>query len=94
MHVLCSTIESAKKLHAIGIQSGFRNSGFTVGKGGKITMAIRGTLSLEIPLSHNGCLLVSDEYLTYVTNICNEKMKENWNRTKRLFSNLQASVSQ
>ncbi|XP_035224588.1 tRNA wybutosine-synthesizing protein 3 homolog, partial [Stegodyphus dumicola] len=63
MHVLCSTMESAKKLHAIGIQSGFRNSGLTVGKSGKITMAIRGTLSLEIPLSHNGVWLVSDEVI-------------------------------
>ncbi|XP_055939017.1 tRNA wybutosine-synthesizing protein 3 homolog isoform X2 [Argiope bruennichi] len=89
LHVQCSTVEAAQKLHTASIESGFRNSGMSVSKKGKIISAIRSTLCLEVPLSCDGHALVSNEYISYVVNMCNEKMKENWLRIERFFSELQ-----
>ncbi|XP_015930648.2 tRNA wybutosine-synthesizing protein 3 homolog [Parasteatoda tepidariorum] len=88
MHVRCSSIESAQKLHTCSLESGFRNSGLTMNKKGGIVLAIRNTLSLEVPLSCDGKSLVSSEYITHVVSICNEKMEENWCRTEKLFTSL------
>ncbi|KAG7220997.1 hypothetical protein INR49_001715, partial [Caranx melampygus] len=49
-------------LHSVAINSGFRNSGLTVGKTGKIIAAVRSTHGLEVPLSHKGTLLVGHEF--------------------------------
>uniref|UniRef100_A0A8D2MY58 tRNA wybutosine-synthesizing protein 3 homolog n=1 Tax=Zonotrichia albicollis TaxID=44394 RepID=A0A8D2MY58_ZONAL len=38
LHVLCRELQDAQLLHSVAIDSGFRNSGITVGRGGKITM--------------------------------------------------------
>ncbi|GIY18597.1 tRNA wybutosine-synthesizing protein 3 homolog [Caerostris darwini] len=93
LHVQCSTIEDAQKLHTASIESGFRNSGMSISKKGKIISAIRSTLSLEVPMSCDGNLLISHEYICYIVNICNEKMKENWERIKRLFLKLKTIVA-
>lgn len=88
LHVQCSNVEVAQKLHTASLESGFRNSGLSISKKGKIISAVRSTLSLEVPLSCDGKLLVSHEYISYVVSICNEKMKENWERIERLFLEL------
>ncbi|GBM88635.1 tRNA wybutosine-synthesizing protein 3 [Araneus ventricosus] len=93
LHVQCSTVEAAQKLHTASIESGFRNSGMSISKKGRIISAIRSTLSLEVPLSCDGNVLVSHEYISYVVDMCNEKMKENWLRIERLFSELKTIVT-
>uniref|UniRef100_A0A3P8SLC7 tRNA wybutosine-synthesizing protein 3 homolog n=1 Tax=Amphiprion percula TaxID=161767 RepID=A0A3P8SLC7_AMPPE len=63
----------------VAVNSGFRNSGITVGKTGK-TIAVRSTHGLEVPLSHQGKLLVEREYVDFLTQIANQKMEENLRR--------------
>ncbi|XP_054720316.1 tRNA wybutosine-synthesizing protein 3 homolog [Uloborus diversus] len=94
LHVQCSTIADAQKMHALSIQSGFRNSGFSIGRSGKIILAVRSTLALEVPISSEGCLLVSSEYIAYIVDNLNQKMEENWQRTQRFYLNIQASFSE
>lgn len=91
LHTQCLTIEDAQILLRVGVQAGFKNSGISIGKSGKIIVALRSTLSLEVPLSSEGSLLVSDEYIQFIVNICNEKMLSNWDRIERFYSNLQSS---
>ncbi|KAH0513102.1 tRNA wybutosine-synthesizing protein 3-like protein [Microtus ochrogaster] len=43
LHVQCRTLQDAQTLHSVAIDSGFRNSGITVGKRGK-TMLSDGAL--------------------------------------------------
>ncbi|NXG08060.1 TYW3 protein, partial [Sakesphorus luctuosus] len=76
-HVLCRELQDAQLLHSVAVDSGFRNSGITVGRGGKITMAVRSTHCLEVPLSHKGRLMVSEEYIDFLVHIANQKMEEN-----------------
>ncbi|KFV94065.1 tRNA wybutosine-synthesizing protein 3, partial [Eurypyga helias] len=77
LHVLCRELRDAQLLHSAAIESGFRNSGITVGRGGKIVMAVRSTHCLEVPLSRQGKLMVSEEYIEFLVDVANGKMEEN-----------------
>lgn len=92
LHVQCRTLEKAKLMHTCALDSGFRNSGITLGKNGKIILAVRSSMGLEVPLTEDGNVLVSDEYVKYLSKKANEKMEQNKVRTKRFFCNLKSSV--
>ncbi|XP_051991043.1 tRNA wybutosine-synthesizing protein 3 homolog [Xyrauchen texanus] len=92
LHVQCKHLEDAQLLHTVAINSGFRNSGITVGKKGKVIMAVRSTHCLEVPLSHRGKVLISDEYLDFLVGVANEKMEENLKRIERFNDCLQAAL--
>uniref|UniRef100_A0A1E1XI22 tRNA wybutosine-synthesizing protein 3 homolog n=1 Tax=Amblyomma aureolatum TaxID=187763 RepID=A0A1E1XI22_9ACAR len=83
LHVRCHTLEAAQKLLALSIGAGCRNSGIMLSKTGKIHVAIRTTLSMEVPLSDKGNVLVTPTYLKFLTQQANEKMMENWKRLQR-----------
>ncbi|XP_074545064.1 tRNA wybutosine-synthesizing protein 3 homolog [Halichoeres trimaculatus] len=93
LHVQCRELKDAQLLHAVAVNSGFRNSGLTVGRTGKILMAVRSTHGLEVPLSRNGLLLVDHEYIKFLAQIANEKMEENLRRIERFYQNLWSALS-
>ncbi|XP_008431728.1 tRNA wybutosine-synthesizing protein 3 homolog [Poecilia reticulata] len=93
LHVKCRRIEDAQLLHSVAVNSGFRNSGLTVGKTGKIVSAVRSTHGLEVPLSRHGKLLVDEGYIQFLTQTANQKMEENLRRVQRFFQNLQSAMS-
>jgi tRNA(Phe) wybutosine-synthesizing methylase Tyw3 len=47
--------------HTCALESGFRNSGITLGKHGKIILAVRSCIGLEVPVTEDGILLVSEQ---------------------------------
>uniref|UniRef100_A0A8C2NT26 tRNA wybutosine-synthesizing protein 3 homolog n=1 Tax=Capra hircus TaxID=9925 RepID=A0A8C2NT26_CAPHI len=79
-------------VHSVAIDSGFRNSGITVGKRGKIMLAVRSTHGLEVPLSHQGKLMVTEEYINFLLKIANQKMEENKKRIERFYHCLQHAL--
>uniref|UniRef100_UPI0037E9AF52 tRNA wybutosine-synthesizing protein 3 homolog isoform X1 n=1 Tax=Semicossyphus pulcher TaxID=241346 RepID=UPI0037E9AF52 len=93
LHVRCRQLEDAQLVHSVAVNSGFRNSGLTVSKTGKILTAVRSTHGLEVPLSHKGKLLVDNEYIHFLTKIANQKMEENHRRIQRFYQNLQSALS-
>lgn len=94
LHVQCRTLGDAQLLHGVAINSGFRNSGITVGKKGKIIMAVRSTHCLEVPLSHKAKCLVSEEYIDFLVQTANQKMEENKKRIVRFYRCLQTALHQ
>ncbi|XP_058033367.1 tRNA wybutosine-synthesizing protein 3 homolog isoform X3 [Ahaetulla prasina] len=87
-HQLCST----KDVHTVAIEAGFRNSGITVSRKGKIMMAVRSTHCLEVPLTQKGRLMVSEEYVDFVVQVANRKMEENWKRINRFYISLKFAL--
>ncbi|XP_036112760.1 tRNA wybutosine-synthesizing protein 3 homolog isoform X2 [Molossus molossus] len=79
-------------LHSVAIDSGFRNSGITVGKRGKTMLAVRSTHGLEVPLSRKGKLMVTEEYIDFLLEIANQKMEENKKRIERFYNCLQRAL--
>ncbi|KAM9283370.1 tRNA wybutosine-synthesizing protein 3 homolog isoform 2-T2 [Morus bassanus] len=91
LHVQCQKLQDAQLL-SVAIESGFRNSGITVGRGGKIVMAVRSTHCLEVPLSHKGKLMVSEEYIEFLIRVANRKMEENTRRIDRFYKRLELAL--
>ncbi|XP_054422834.1 tRNA wybutosine-synthesizing protein 3 homolog [Pteronotus mesoamericanus] len=92
LHVQCRQLEDAQILHSVAIESGFRNSGITVGKRGKTMLAVRSTHGLEVPLSHRGKLMVTEDYIDFLLKIANQKMEENKKRIERFYNCLQQAL--
>ncbi|EHA99199.1 tRNA wybutosine-synthesizing protein 3-like protein [Heterocephalus glaber] len=87
LHVQCQQLQDAQLLHSVAVDSGFRNSGITVGKKGKTMLAVRSTHGLEVPLSNQGKLMVTEEYIDFLLNIANQKMEENKKRIESFVMN-------
>ncbi|CAF0838061.1 unnamed protein product [Adineta ricciae] len=77
LHVICRTLECAKVLLNIALECGYRNSGLVLSNQGKITLAVRSTHALEVPIVIGSCLCVDQNYITKVVGIANEKMTAN-----------------
>lgn len=77
LHVICRTMECAKALLNIALECGYRNSGMVLSNQGKITLAVRSTHGLEVPLVIKGRLCVDQAYITELVSIVNEKMDAN-----------------
>ncbi|KAL2085291.1 hypothetical protein ACEWY4_018611 [Coilia grayii] len=92
LHVQCKDIESARLLLSVAVHAGFRNSGVSIGKRGKIILAVRSTHGLEVPLSHMGEVLVNENYIHFLVQIANQKMTENLHRIKRFHDGVQAAL--
>ncbi len=85
LHLQCRTIELAKRVHTLCLEAGFRNTGLTVGKSGKLVLAVRSSHGLELPLSdRQGRVLVSREYVTALVEAANAKLAENAKRHRKL----------
>ena len=83
LHVICRTLESAKVLLNIALECGYRNSGLVISNQGKITLAIRSTHALEVPLVIGGQLCVDQNYIMQIASIANEKMTANMAKIDR-----------
>ncbi|XP_034039215.1 tRNA wybutosine-synthesizing protein 3 homolog isoform X2 [Thalassophryne amazonica] len=56
-------------------------------------LAVRSTHCLEVPLSHQGKLLVEPDYINFLAQTANQKMEENLRRTCRFYQNLLPHLS-
>ncbi|XP_040326596.1 tRNA wybutosine-synthesizing protein 3 homolog isoform X2 [Herpailurus yagouaroundi] len=55
-------------------------------------LAIRSTHGLEVPLSHKGKLMVTEEYIDFLLKVANQKMEENKKRIERFYNCLQHAL--
>ncbi|XP_022436794.1 tRNA wybutosine-synthesizing protein 3 homolog isoform X2 [Delphinapterus leucas] len=55
-------------------------------------LAVRSTHGLEVPLTHKGKLMVTEEYINFLIKIANQKMEENKKRIERFYNCLQHAL--
>jgi len=73
MHVCTRTLEDAQNLIFLAHNSGFKHSGIlTTSK--RFIVQIVGSERIDAPIANNKKMLVNDNYIEFVTNLCNEKM--------------------
>ncbi|GAB2244817.1 hypothetical protein Droror1_Dr00000310 [Drosera rotundifolia] len=90
--VECRNIGTARDLVAMAVGSGFRESGVTSVSGkGRVMVAIRCSIRMEVPLGRSDRILVSEEYVRYLVEGANTKMRENWRRMERFLEKLKSS---
>ena len=88
LHVQCRDLTTARSVAAASTQAGYRNSGLTVARSGKIVVAVRSTHGLEVPVTDDlGHDLVTSHYVRFVIDKANGKMMENLRRIEK-FENM------
>ena len=83
-HFCVENLKLAKQLFDTSRLAGFRNSGISIGSNAKFTVQIRGTNSIEVPLSSGNKFLVNDEYFIYLVETANEKFEKNFKCIQKL----------
>lgn len=89
LHVICRTLECAKVLLNIALECGYRNSGLVMSNQGKITLAVRSTHGLEVPLVIGKRLAVDQTYISELVSIANEKMKANLSKIDKFTASVE-----
>ncbi|WP_297549405.1 hypothetical protein [Thermococcus sp.] len=85
-HVVAEGLEKAKRLHELGLASGFKYTTFKV-ISNRYLVEINGTEYLTVPLGRDGKIMVSDNYLRFALEIGNSMLKRSKGRLPRLFKN-------
>jgi len=86
-HVVGESLEIGKKLHEIGLSSGFKYTTFKALGKEKVLVEINGTEYLTAPLGRDGKILISDEYLEFSIALANEMLERSKSRLSRLGEN-------
>ncbi len=85
-HVVAEDMENAKRLHELGLASGFKYTTFKV-VSTRHLVEINATEYLTAPLGRDGRVLVSDEYLRFAVNVGNSMLRRSKGRLPRLQGN-------
>ncbi|USS40623.1 hypothetical protein NF865_10115 [Thermococcus aggregans] len=86
-HIVGETPEIGKKLHEIGLSSGFKYTTFKALSKDRVLVEINGTEYLTVPLGRDGKVLITDEYLEFLINLANEMLERSKSRLPRLEQN-------
>ena len=92
LHVCCRSLNSAKDLLETSITSGFRNSGISISRKDRIIVAIRSCPSYQVPLYFNDQISVSQGYIDFLVEKCNQMFDENEKRIFNLRTRLQTII--
>ncbi|AJC71501.1 hypothetical protein X802_04430 [Thermococcus guaymasensis DSM 11113] len=87
-HVVAEDLERAKKLHELGLASGFKYTTFKV-ISKRYLVEINATEYLTAPLGKDGKVLVSDDYLRFALEIGNSMLRRSKGRLPRLMKNFE-----
>ncbi|NJF25064.1 hypothetical protein [Thermococcus sp. Bubb.Bath] len=87
-HIVAEDLERAKKLHELGLSSGFKYTTFKV-ISKRYLVEINGTEYLTAPLGKDGKILVDDEYLRFAVELGNDMLKRSKGRLPRLERNFE-----
>ncbi|ASJ13398.1 tRNA(Phe) 7-((3-amino-3-carboxypropyl)-4-demethylwyosine(37)-N(4))-methyltransferase Taw3 [Thermococcus thioreducens] len=85
-HVVAEDIEKAKKLHELGLASGFKYTTFKV-ISKRYLVEINATEYLTAPLGRDGRVLIDDEYLSFALEVGNSMLMRSKGRLPRLGRN-------
>lgn len=85
-HVVAEGLEKARKLHELGLASGFKYTTFKV-ISTRYLVEINATEYLTTPLGRDGRVLVDDDYLRFAVEIGNEILRRSKGRLPRLEEN-------
>ncbi len=85
-HVVAEDMEKAKKLHELGLASGFKYTTFKV-ISNRYLVEINATEYLTAPLGKDGKILVDEEYLRFAIEVGNSMLRRSKGRLARLEEN-------
>ncbi|GAB6136725.1 tRNA(Phe) 7-((3-amino-3-carboxypropyl)-4-demethylwyosine(37)-N(4))-methyltransferase Taw3 [Thermococcus prieurii] len=87
-HVVAEDLEKAKRLHELGLASGFKYTTFKV-ISSRYLVEINATEYLTAPLGRDGRIMATDEYLRFALEIGNSMLRRSKGRLPRLMKNFE-----
>lgn len=87
IHVVCRDLDAAKRLINISKDSGFKYSSIT-SFGERITVEIRSTEKMDVPLIKDGIVYPSEEYVKMIVEIANAMINRIKKKIDKLNQNL------
>ncbi|KAH9811989.1 methyltransferase TYW3-domain-containing protein [Melampsora americana] len=103
IHLMARSVSIAASILRAAIGAGFRNSGITVGQGGRVILAIRSsTGGLDVPIARLAKetndekieLLVTEDYLSDLLVMGNHLMEKNQSRLSRLLAAFELALKE
>ncbi|WP_148883206.1 tRNA(Phe) 7-((3-amino-3-carboxypropyl)-4-demethylwyosine(37)-N(4))-methyltransferase Taw3 [Thermococcus aciditolerans] len=82
-HIVAEDVERAKRLHELGLASGFKYTTFKV-VSKRYLVEINATEYLTAPLGRDGRILVDDEYLRFAVDLGNDMLRRSKGRLPQL----------
>ena len=93
LHAECADVATAQQILGVARDSGFRESGVSLGRK-RVTVQIRTVaMRLEVPLALNASLLVDCQYFQSLLMLANSRLDENAARVARLWRNLREALA-
>ncbi|MBU0461844.1 MAG: hypothetical protein KJ574_04635 [Nanoarchaeota archaeon] len=83
LHIACKDMAAAARLLNLLHDAGFKRSGIISTQ--KIVIELIGTERIDAPVTDDGKLIVTDEYLAFLVNKANRKMVKNGEDIDKLF---------
>lgn len=90
IHVCCRSIDHACRLVSAARDAGVKRAGI-ISAGERITVELIDTERVDCPISRDGVLIVSEEYLSYVIDCANKKLKKTREKIKKVKEAFSAS---
>lgn len=97
-HVVCENLEIAKRVHQLGLESGFKYTSFrALSYSGRVLVEINSTENISTPIGKDGKILVDDSFLEFLVEMGNRvllrgkakinRLKESFHRLKEVLGN-------
>ncbi len=97
-HIVCENLEIAKRVHQLGLESGFKYTSFrALSYSGRILVEINSTENISAPIGKDGKILVDDSFLEFLVEMGNrvllrgkakiDRLKESFYKLKEVLGN-------
>ncbi len=87
LHIGCKGLGEGRKLLNIARKTGIKKVGIIVAKEGKFLVELAGTQYMSLPVKKAGTVLVEKDYLRYLLDRANKKLKKNYLLLKKFEKN-------
>lgn len=91
LHVCCRTLGDAQTLMYVAHEAGLKDSGIISTKK-RFILKIVGSDRVDSPIAIDGKLVVDENYLKIITNLCNKKLEKVHQRIDRLYDLIKEKI--
>jgi len=89
-HIVCEDLEIAKRVHRLGLESGFKYTSFrALSYSGRILVEINSTENISAPIGKDGKIFADDDFLEFLIEMGNRVLLRGKTKIDRLKSSFQ-----
>ncbi|MCX8158285.1 MAG: hypothetical protein N3D73_01310 [Candidatus Diapherotrites archaeon] len=94
IHIGCKNLEKAKKILEVKNKAGIKRGGIIFAEEGKYLLELTGTQFVSLPLVKDNKILVDENYLSYLIEISNKKISQNYKRLEKFYNAFKGVINE